>query len=169
MTRDTDKSHLFPPFAELLTRFEAQLLEAKLPFHLFEGLRSWDKQDVLYQQGRTTPGKVVTWALPGSSWHQYGMAADFVLDSMPERPGMQWAWDLKSDLNHDGRRDWEQMAQIAVQCGLESGWYWRTPDPPHVQHRFGLTIELAVSLYRSGGVSAVWAEAEQWIENQQWP
>ena len=169
--RDTDKSHLFPPFAELLVRFEAALRDARLPFYLFEGLRTYDKQAAEWSKGRSQPGKIVTWALPGDSWHQYGFACDLVLDGMLDKPGIQWAWDLKADLNADGRGDWQQMAEIAVACGLEAGWYWpeKKCDPPHVQHRFGLTIPQARKLYEAGGMSGVWAEAEKWIENQIWP
>lgn len=44
-----------------------------------QGYRTFEESDKLYQQGRTTPGEVVTWALPGHSWHNYALALDFVL------------------------------------------------------------------------------------------
>ncbi len=166
--RDIDRSHLFPPFAALLGRFEAELAKAGLPFFLFEGLRTHEQQAEYYAQGRTTPGKIITWAQPGSSWHQYGMAGDYVIDAS-EKPGVQWSWDLKSDVNHDGHRDWEQMADIARQCGLEAGWYWRLVDAPHVQCRYGLTVYEAQEFYKLGGLPAVWRAAEDWLTDQQWP
>jgi peptidoglycan L-alanyl-D-glutamate endopeptidase CwlK len=166
--RDADRSHLFPPFATLLEKFEAELQRANLPFYLFEGLRSHEQQAEYFAQGRTTPGKIITWAMPGNSFHQYGMGADYVLD-VDERPGTQWSWDIKKDLNADGRSDWEQMAEIARQCGLESGWFWRMVDAPHIQCRYGLTVFEAQEFYKVGGLPAVWRAAQDWLEDNMWP
>lgn len=41
-----------------------------------ETRRSWQRQNELYAQGRTTPGNIVTNAKGGESPHQYGLAAD---------------------------------------------------------------------------------------------
>jgi hypothetical protein len=50
-----------------------------------------------------------------------------------------------------------QMAEIAVSCGLEPGYYWRKfPDLPHVQNRFGLTLADAKELFARGGIKEVW-------------
>jgi len=155
-----DKSLLFPPFAEQLRYFESRLGAAKLPFLLFMALRTFEDQDELYAQGRTKPGSIVTNARGGDSLHNYGLAADYVLDDQIEKPGIQWSWDIKSDLNADGRNDWLQMAEIAVACGLEAGYFWkRFPDAPHVQNRYGLTLPEIKEIYRAGyGIKAVWAE-----------
>ena len=157
-----DKSLLYPPFAARLGEFEARLADAGLPFFLFMGLRTFEDQDELYAQGRTKPGPIVTNARGGDSWHNFGLAADLVLDGKSEKPGIQWSWDIRADLNADGRNDWLQMAEIAVSCGLESGWFWkRFPDAPHVQDRFGLTLAEAKELYRLGGIKGVWAELDK--------
>ena len=42
-------------------------------------LRTFAEQDVLYAQGRSKPGKVVTNAKGGQSYHNYGLAIDIVL------------------------------------------------------------------------------------------
>jgi peptidoglycan L-alanyl-D-glutamate endopeptidase CwlK len=152
-----DKSLLYPPFAEQLIRFESELQKANLPFFLFMGLRTFEDQDTLYSQGRTAPGKIVTNARGGDSWHNYGLAADYVLDSQPDKPGLQWSWDLKADLNHTGHSMWRDMAEIAAKCGLEPGYFWaKFPDAPHVQNRYGLTLADAKELYRLGGIKKVW-------------
>jgi peptidoglycan L-alanyl-D-glutamate endopeptidase CwlK len=171
MIRDRDKSHLFPPFAETLLRLEDRLARAHLPFYLFEGLRSHAIQADYWAQGRDRPGDIITWARPGESWHQYGLAGDYVLDGMLDKPGVQWSWDKKSDLDADGRRDWEQMAEIAVMCGLEAGWYWpaKKCDPPHVQCRYGLAIREAQELFALGGLPTVWQAARTFIEDNLWP
>ena len=41
---------------------------------MFEGYRSFERQQQLYNQGRTTPGKIVTHAKPGQGLHNYGLA-----------------------------------------------------------------------------------------------
>lgn len=43
-------------------------------FTVIEGLRSLERQQALYAQGRTTPGKVVTWTM--NSRHLEGAAVD---------------------------------------------------------------------------------------------
>ncbi len=60
----------------------------------------------------------------------------------------------------DGHNDWMQMAEIAVSCGLEAGYFWkRFPDAPHVQNRYGLTLAEIKEIYRAGhGIKAVWSE-----------
>jgi peptidoglycan LD-endopeptidase CwlK len=155
-----DKSLLYPPFAEQLRYFESRLAAAKLPFFLYMALRTFEDQDELYAQGRTNPGTIVTNARGGDSLHNYGLGADYVLDGQAEKPGIQWSWDIKSDLNADGRNDWLQMAEIAVSCGLETGYFWkRFPDAPHVQNRYGLTLAEIKEIYRAGhGIKAVWTE-----------
>jgi peptidoglycan L-alanyl-D-glutamate endopeptidase CwlK len=161
MIYSRDKSLLCPAFVSCLELFEHRLAYEGLHFFLFMGLRDWDTQDELYAQGRTKPGSIVTNARGGDSWHNYGLAADYVLDSMPQKPGLQWSWDTKADLNSDGVNDWKQMADIATDNGLEPGYYWkRFPDLPHVQKRFGLTLADVKELYKIGGIKAVWSECK---------
>ena len=155
-----DKSLLYPPFADQLRDFESRLAAAKLPFHLFMALRTFECQDELYALGRTKPGKIVTNARGGDSLHNYGLACDFVLDGMPEKPGVQWSWDTKADFKANGRGDWMQMGEIAESCSLEWGGRWkRMPDLPHIQNTYGLTLNELKEIYRAGhGIKAVWAE-----------
>jgi peptidoglycan LD-endopeptidase CwlK len=116
-----DKKLLYPPFAEQLRDFESRLTVVKLPFYLHMGLRTFEDQDTLYAQGRALPGKIVTNACGGDSLHNYGLAADYVLDGMPDKPGIQWSWQIRVDFNAGGRSDWMQMGEIAEICGLEWG------------------------------------------------
>jgi peptidoglycan LD-endopeptidase CwlK len=155
-----DKSLLYPPFARQLAEFEARLAAAKLPFFLFMALRTFEDQDELYAQGRTKPGTIVTNARGGDSLHNYGLAADFVLDGQVEKPGIQWSWETRADFNADHRNDWMEMGEIVESCGLEWGGRWkRLPDLPHVQNRYGLTLAEIKEIYRAGhGIKAVWLE-----------
>ena len=43
---------------------------------IVSGFRSSAEQDVLFAQGRTTPGPKVTWARGGQSYHNFGLAID---------------------------------------------------------------------------------------------
>ena len=45
---------------------------------VFEGYRSPERQQWLYDQGRTRDGKIITYAKPWESFHQYGLAVDIV-------------------------------------------------------------------------------------------
>jgi len=162
---DRDRSKLFPAFATMLEQFDAALVKADLPFFLFEGYRDWTRQEELYAQGRTTPGAIVTKAAAGHSWHNFGFAADYVIDSDMGKPGMQWSWDMRGD------RRWLKMAQTAVGVGLESAYFWPNfCELPHVQYTFGLTLDRARHLYlQSQCLEPVWDEAQQWLENNVWP
>jgi peptidoglycan L-alanyl-D-glutamate endopeptidase CwlK len=155
-----DKSLLFPPFADQLRYFESRLAAAKLPFFLFMALRTFECQDELYAQGRTKPGSIVTNARGGDSLHNYGLAADYVLDGSLEKPGIQWSWNTKADFDSDGRSDWMRMGEIAESCGLEWGGRWkRFPDLPHVQNTYGLALVEIKEIYRAGhGIKAVWEQ-----------
>jgi len=77
---------------KLINLFE----ENDLPFRMFEGFRSPQRQDYLYQQGRSRPGNIITNARPWTSFHQYGLAADFVLFI-----NNKWSWDTSSKINRD--------------------------------------------------------------------
>jgi peptidoglycan LD-endopeptidase CwlK len=150
-----DKNLLCPAFAAVLTEFERLLAIDHLPFYLFMGLRDWQTQDELYAQGRTAPGPIVTNAKGGQSWHNYALAADYVLDGMADKPGIQWSWDTKHGLD----KQWIAMGEIAELVGLEWGGRWRRfPDLPHVQMTGGLTIQEAQELYRMSGIKEVWKQ-----------
>lgn len=90
--------------------------------------RDRDSQDALYAQGRSTPGKIVTDAPGGDSYHNWRCAFDFV----PIVNGKAiWA-DLAL---------WVKCGAIGVECGLEWGGNWRKfKDRPHMQNTRGLTI-----------------------------
>jgi peptidoglycan LD-endopeptidase CwlK len=88
-------------------------------------LRTLDEQATLYAQGRTTPGRIVTKARPGSSAHNYGLA----LDGVPMFNGKP-AWKTTGaelDL-------WVRYGRLANQCGLEwAGGWARFREFPHIQ------------------------------------
>lgn len=60
-----------------LLYFDALCSLLPLEWQPVSGLRSLEYQAVLYAQGRTEPGEIVTNALPGKSMHNYGLASDW--------------------------------------------------------------------------------------------
>lgn len=79
MARDTAMEHLHPTFRSKAQALMQMFSDERIPFRLFEGFRTPQRQWDLYAQGRTRPGSIVTKAQPWSSYHQYGIAGDFVL------------------------------------------------------------------------------------------
>lgn len=45
---------------------------------IVQGLRTFAEQDAIYAQGRTIPGKIVTFAKGGQTYHCYGCAIDIL-------------------------------------------------------------------------------------------
>lgn len=94
-----------------------------------QGYRSKEEQDALYAQGRTKPGKIVTNAKGGYSYHNFGLAFDFAI--MKDDGNISWNVDDK----------WKRVAQIGKSLGLEWGGDWKSfPDYPHFQYTFGLSL-----------------------------
>lgn len=98
-------------------------------FKMFETYRTPVRQQRLYEQGRSEPGKVVTNARAWESAHQYGLAADFVPYLEPDiargrglKPG--WNWELATE------SDWAYLSSAATRNGLRSPLPW---DRPHVE------------------------------------
>lgn len=74
--------------------------------------------------------KIITNALPGFSWHQWGEAVDcyWLKDGKAD-------WDLNSK-DERGQNGYEVYAREARKLGLEAGFYWKgLIDAVHVQLR----------------------------------
>lgn len=86
-------------------------------------------QDALYAQGRTTPGKKVTNAKAGQSWHNYRCAVD-VVPIVAGKP----RWDVKDEV-------WQQVGALGKAAGLEWAGDWKKfKEYPHFQYTGGLTL-----------------------------
>lgn len=74
-----DLNNLHPIVKEMVERFIKEVNEyfnGEVDVKVISTLRSWSEQEKLYNQGRTTPGKIVTNAKPGTSIHNWGCAID---------------------------------------------------------------------------------------------
>ena len=111
-------------------------------------LRTFAEQNALYAQGRTKPGKIVTNAKGGLSYHNYGMAIDIVLIIN----GKEASWNDKKDFDGDGKADWMEIVNIFKQFGWEWGGDWKFRDAPHFQKSLGYSVRKLLSLHQSGMV-----------------
>ncbi len=110
------------------------------------GFRSFEQQQALYNQGRTTPGNIVTNAEAGESWHNYGLAADLILNDANGQP----IWPDPSPF-------WDRLGEVAQANGLY--WGGNFGDRPHVEYHPGLSAGQAGTLideYNRGGLEEVW-------------
>jgi len=94
---------------------------------LVEGFRSLERQTELYNQGRTTPGAIVTNAKAGESSHNYGVAVDFVF--------RKEGYNASSSL-------WELLGKVGRAQGFEWGGDWKGfVDKPHFEMRLGYSLK----------------------------
>jgi peptidoglycan L-alanyl-D-glutamate endopeptidase CwlK len=109
----------------------SQIKEAGYDVKLAQGTRTPEEQDRLYAQGRTAPGKIVTNARGGESYHNYGVAYDVAL------------FDSKGKYITDGgNAAYKKAGEIGEALGLEWGGRWKKPfDPPHFQLTNGVSLE----------------------------
>ena len=135
---------LYPPFKRKLLEALEECRDSCIPLMIFETFRSRERQQKLYNKGRTTTGPRVTGARPGRSQHQYGIAADLVLwidgkwtwkethlyrDAGPifERHGLTWLGRNTSDLVHYQlplHVDIDSLDALYDAIGFEGVWQW---------------------------------------------
>lgn len=100
---------------------------------VISGLRSWQQQAALYAQGRTKPGRIVTKARPGSSWHNYGLAIDLGLFA-----GGKY---LDEAAPARAEKVYRDLGALAATMGIEWAGTWRSfPEGPHFQWTAGMTL-----------------------------
>lgn len=131
---------LHPAIREKAKAFYQTCEFAKKPILIYCGMRTPNEQAVLYAQGRTTEGKIVTYAKPYQSWHNFALAFDFCL---LDKTGTKSIWNTSVDLDNNKISDWMEVIKIAKELGFESGIDFKNQDAPHLQMRFGLTTSQA--------------------------
>lgn len=90
------------------------------------GRRTMKEQADLYEQGRTKPGKKVTNVPPGSSAHNYGLAADCA--PLVKGAGHDVFWKAPDKM-------WSQYGAICEKHGMIWGGHFKTiNDRPHCEH-----------------------------------
>lgn len=154
MSRNSSLENLHPVMRAKINTLNESIEQTNSPMRLFEGFRSPQRQYQLYSQGRTKPGFKVTNANAWSSYHQYGVACDFVLfiDG-------KWSWEDSGKY----KKYWTDLHALAQKVGLVPiSW-----EKPHLQME-GLGLQaLQLGEYPEGG-------DDSWAENLQdaiysWP
>jgi peptidoglycan hydrolase-like protein with peptidoglycan-binding domain len=141
-------SNKLNPTVKKLAAKTIETLQAQgLSPYLFEGHRTMETQNALYEKGRTKPGSIVTYVKGGGSWHNYGLAVDIVFWNK-SHTGPSW----------DSKHAWQKLGKAGKAAGFtrwmgDSGW-----DFPHFEHhpKWGNGCTNLLSTYQSGGFSAVW-------------
>lgn len=106
------------PFARKLIR---ELLAAGIVAKIISGTRTYAEQTALYEQGRSKPGKIVTNARAGHSWHNFGVALDIGIFEHDKYVG-------ESPL-------YKKAGVIGESLGFEWGGRWKgLVDEPHLQY-----------------------------------
>jgi len=120
---------LLPPVKERVEKFLNAAKDAGIDLLITSTYRDNASQNVLYAQGRTTPGKKVTNAKAGQSWHNYRCAVD-VVPVVAGKP----RWDVKDEV-------WQQVGALGKAAGLEWAGDWKKfKEYPHFQYTGGLTL-----------------------------
>lgn len=124
LRNEAEIKDLNPDFAQLVVKLVENLWKTFEPLGLYplitDGNRTLEEQKELYAQGRTKPGKVVTWTLNSS--HIGGRAVDIAfIDGDSGSLTYNVDWDLYG----------EQVRSIP---GLDWGFDLWGIDKPHVQY-----------------------------------
>jgi hypothetical protein len=107
------------------------------------GLRSMEEQTKLYDQGRKTPGAIVTNARAGSSFHNYGLATDWGYFS-------DWGLGKWVDLKANDPK-WKEYQDACDKVGLRTiEW-----DKPHNEFPLPFPISRLQKAWLTGGMEAV--------------
>lgn len=103
--------------------------------------RSFEESDAIYQQGRTKPGAIVTYAKAGQSYHNYSLALDFVI-----MVGGKMVWKIDEN--------WMTVVNIFKKYGFEAGidWKGKKRDAPHFQKTLGYNWRKLLALHNAGKV-----------------
>jgi peptidoglycan L-alanyl-D-glutamate endopeptidase CwlK len=120
---------LIPPAKERVERFLSLCKDQNIDLLVTSTYRDNESQQALYEQGRTTAGKVVTNAKAGESWHNWRCAVDVVplVNGKPD-------WDGSHPI-------WDKVGELGEQAGLEWAGRWRSfKELAHFQYTGGLTL-----------------------------
>lgn len=137
-----------PRLAEKIGVIIADFKRAGKDVRVVQALRTFAEQDMLFQQGRSRKGPIVTNARAGQSNHNYGLAVDLCpfVDGQP-------TWN--------DTKGFKAIGAAAKAQGLEWGGDWvRMRDMPHVQLN-GPAIARCFALFKQGGLVRVWQEADK--------
>ena len=128
MINSRSLSDLNPKVAAMCSEFINRCKEKNIDIIITSTFRDADSQNALYAQGRTAPGKKVTNAKGGQSFHNWKVAFDFV-----PVVGGKPVWDNDELITKCG--------EIGESVGLEWAGRWKTfKEKLHLQYTGGLSL-----------------------------
>ena len=125
-----DLCSIHPELVARITRVLDALSALGFPMRITDGVRTMEQQAAIYAQGRTTPGRIVTYAdgVTHRSNHQvkadgYGHAVDCAFVGSDGDPSWAESWP------------WNAYGACVVAVGLTWGGNWRGKkrDRPHCE------------------------------------
>ena len=120
---------LLPAVKARVERFIAVAKAEGIDLLVTSTYRDNESQNALYAQGRTAPGKIVTNAKAGESFHNFRCAID-VVPIVAGKP----RWDVKDEV-------WQKIGKLGKAQGLEWAGDWkRFKEYPHFQYTGGLNL-----------------------------
>lgn len=135
---------LLPVVAEKARKFQQEANDVLKPqgieLIITSTYRDNASQDALYAQGRTRPGRIVTNAKAGQSFHNYKVAFDIALlyFGKPLDPTDNF---LIWDTNKEYINLWNTMGALGKACGLEWAGDWKSfKEKAHFQYTNGLSL-----------------------------
>ena len=129
MINSRDLNELLPQVKTKVEHFIQLCKDNNIDLLVTSTYRDFESQAALYSQGRTSPGKIVTNAGPGDSYHNWRCAIDVV----PLVNGKA-DWDGSHPV-------WAEIGRLGKEAGLEWAGEWvHFKELAHFQYSGGLTI-----------------------------
>lgn len=129
-----------------------------------DGMRSFAEQWAIFGKGRLKEKDgtwlicdkklVVTHAMPGQSFHQFGLAIDSCF--MGDDPYLAKLHRPETDML------WNLYGEAVKAQGMMWGGDWKQPktDRPHCEIDYGLSIHTIQMVYEDHGLKAVWEKCK---------
>ena len=130
---------------DLIIKAES-VIDQNVAIRVVQGLRTIEEQNELFSRGRTKPGKVVTNARGGRSYHNYGTAIDICL-LLKDKDGVYKYDDVKSwQLD----KNFREVVKIFKEAKYTWGGDFKTiVDNPHFEKQPYNWKEL-LNMYETG-------------------
>lgn len=112
-----DIEHISPILKNKINQLQILAKKQGIEFKVICGYRSQSEQDRLYAQGRTIPGRKVTWTR--NSKHTQGKAFDVAV--------------IKDGKITWERKDYEVIGKLGKSLGLTWGGDWKCKDMGHFE------------------------------------
>ena len=137
-----DINELLPVAQAACNLFLEKCKEEGINIFVTETYRSQERQNELYEQGRTKPGQIVTWTR--NSRHTTRLAWDIAV-SPPKA-----LYDIET-LNKAGA--------LAKRLGITWGGTWDTPDKPHFEVTKDWRQDSEMIYYQTVDALPVWGKS----------